>query len=135
MIQNKNIIIVYGPPWDQPAQLSKHQFARLWSKENRVLYIEAPINPFSFIKRKKEAKYLWKKYKSGYQKVSDSLWVTIFFYLLPFRGSKYLFGGKWINWINPVHETVIGFKNFSHFPEDERFAIRHHKIIENQETI
>ena len=40
---------------------------------------------------------------------------------------------EWINWINPVHETVIGFKNFSHFPEDERFAIRHHKIIENQE--
>ena len=100
MIQNKNIIIIYGPPWDQPAQLSKHHFARLWSKENRVLYIEAPINPFSFITRKKEARYLWKKYKNGYQKVSDSLWVTTFFYLLPFRGNKYLFGGKWINWIN-----------------------------------
>jgi len=40
---------------------------------------------------------------------------------------------EWINWIRPVHETVTGFKNFSHFPEDERFAIRHHKIIENQE--
>jgi glycosyltransferase involved in cell wall biosynthesis len=29
--------------------------------------------------------------------------------------------------------AVTGFKNFSHFPEDERFAIRHHKNIENQE--
>ena len=28
---------------------------------------------------------------------------------------------------------MTGFKNFSHFPEDERFAIRHNKVIENQE--
>jgi len=40
---------------------------------------------------------------------------------------------EWIKWIRPVHETVTGFKNYSYFPEDERFAIRHHKIIENQE--
>ena len=40
---------------------------------------------------------------------------------------------EWIEWIRPVHETVTGYKNFSKFPEDERFAIRHHKIIDNQE--
>ena len=40
---------------------------------------------------------------------------------------------EWIKWIHPVHETVTGYKNFSKFPEDERFAIRHHKIIGNQE--
>jgi len=40
---------------------------------------------------------------------------------------------EWIKWFRPVHETVTGFKNFSHFPEDERFAIRHNKVIENQE--
>ncbi len=40
---------------------------------------------------------------------------------------------EWIKWIRPVHETVTGYKNFSKFPEDERFAIRHHKIIDNQE--
>ena len=100
MIQNENIIIIYGPPWDQPAQLSKHHFARLWSKDNRVLYIEAPANPLSFFTRKKEAKILWRRYRTGYREVSKNLWVTTFFYLLPFRGSKYLFGGKWINRIN-----------------------------------
>ena len=45
-----DILLLYGRPWDQPAKLSKHHFARLWAESNqRVLYVEAPINIFSFI--------------------------------------------------------------------------------------
>jgi hypothetical protein len=99
-MENENIIIVYGPPWDQAAKLSKHHFARLWSKKNRVLYIESPINSLSFFTRFKEAISLWKRYKNGCNPVSDNLWVTTFFYLLPFRGSKYFFGSEYINRFN-----------------------------------
>lgn len=99
-MKNENIIIIYGPPWDQAAKLSKHHFTRLWSKNNRVLYVESPINTFSFFTRFKEAISFWKRYKSGYKEVSKNLWVTTFFYLLPFRGSKYFFGNEMINRIN-----------------------------------
>ena len=99
-MENENIIIVYGPPWNQAAKLSKHHFARLWSKKNRVLYIESPINSLSFFTRFKEAISLWERYKNGCEPVLDNLWVTTFFYLLPFRGSKYFFGSKHINRFN-----------------------------------
>ncbi|MBA64841.1 MAG: hypothetical protein CMG55_03470 [Candidatus Marinimicrobia bacterium] len=99
-MQNKNIIIIYGPPWDQPAQLSKHQFAKLWSKNNRVLYVESPINSASFFTRYRESLKLWKRYKKGPIKVKENLWISTFFYFIPFRGSKYLFGAEWVNKVN-----------------------------------
>ena len=40
---------------------------------------------------------------------------------------------EWITWIRSVHETLTGYKNFAKFPKEEMFAIRHHKIIDNQE--
>tara|TARA_Y100001970_G_scaffold281852_1_gene393492 strand:- start:30634 stop:31806 length:1173 start_codon:yes stop_codon:yes gene_type:complete len=95
-----SIIIIYGPPWDQAAKLSKHHFASFWSQNKKVLYIEAPSNPLSFFTRKKEAKLLWKRYRSGPQKISNNLWITTFFYIFPFRGSQFFFGAKWINTIN-----------------------------------
>ena len=94
MEEKKDIILLYGPPWDQPAQLSKHHFARLWGRNRRVLYVEAPINPISFVTRRQEAINLWHRYKQGPQRVSKNIWVTTFFYPFPFRGSRYLFGGK-----------------------------------------
>jgi len=95
-----SIIIIYGPPWNQPAKLSKHHFASLWSRDKKVLYIEAPTNPLSFFTRKAEAVSLWKRYRAGVKKISNNLWITTFFYLLPFRGSRFLFGAKWINRVN-----------------------------------
>ena len=86
---NYDILVLYGPAWDQPAQLSKHHFARFWSRERRVLYVEAPANPVSFITRKKEAMKLWERSKKGIGQVSENLWVSTYFYLLPFRGNKY----------------------------------------------
>ena len=99
-ITERDIVFLYGPPWDQAAQLSKHHFARLWAHNNRVLYIESPINPISFITRKKEAKKLWERYKNGPEKISDNLWITTFIYPLPYRGKRYLLGGEWVNNIN-----------------------------------
>ena len=60
--------------------------------------------------------------------VNDSGWIN-----WPDWQLRIYKNADWIKWIRSVHETVTGYKNFSKFPEDERFAIRHHKIIDNQE--
>ena len=95
-----SIVILYGPPWDQPAKLSKHQFALLWSKESKVLYVESPPNTLSFLTRTKEAFRLLKRFIKGPVEVEKRLWVTTYFYILPFRGKKYLLGGEWVNALN-----------------------------------
>ena len=37
-----------------------------------------------------------------------------------------------IQWQNKVHEVVVGYKKFSNFPNDKKFAILHYKNIEKQ---
>ena len=105
--RKNDIVVLYGSTFDQPAQLSKHQFARLWSKDRKVLYIESPFNLFSFITRFDETKRLSKRYIKGPKKVLKNLWVTTFLYILPYRGSRYFFGGEWVNRFNQffIRET------------------------------
>ena len=100
MKEKHDIIVLYAPPFDQPAQLSKHHFAKLWARDRRVLYVEAPINPASFFTRKEEAIKLWNRYRNGPLSITNNLWATTFFYLLPYRGSRYFMGAKWVNSIN-----------------------------------
>tara|TARA_Y100000591_G_C21853096_1_gene712980 strand:- start:1696 stop:2874 length:1179 start_codon:yes stop_codon:yes gene_type:complete len=97
---SNDIVLLYGPTWDHPAQLSKHHFTRLWSKERRVLYIESPPNLLSFFTRRKEFIKLLRRGKKGPKQLIKNVWVTTFLYFLPFRGSKYIFGSEIINKIN-----------------------------------
>ena len=38
-----------------------------------------------------------------------------------------------ILWKNPVHEVLIGFKEYTFLPDEENFCFYHHKTIEKQE--
>lgn len=38
-----------------------------------------------------------------------------------------------IGWINKVHERIVGFENYTSFPADEVYCIRHPKTIARQE--
>ena len=38
-----------------------------------------------------------------------------------------------IRWTNEVHEVLEGYNEYSHFPEEEKFCLYHHKTIEKQE--
>jgi len=100
MVKKNDIIVLYGPTWDQPAQLSKHQFSKLWSKDRKVLYIESPPNLLSFFTRKNEFIRLLKRNQNGPIEVDNNIWVTTFINIFPFRGSKYLFGSELVNSIN-----------------------------------
>lgn len=39
-----------------------------------------------------------------------------------------------IVWKNRVHERLSGFKEYTHFPKQEKFCFYHHKDIEKQEN-
>ncbi|MFQ5685033.1 MAG: glycosyltransferase [Candidatus Scalindua sp.] len=99
-----DILFLYGPTWDQPAQVSKHHLARYFSRGRRVLYVENPIHPLSFLTRREEALRLWKRYLNGPIEENERLWVSTFFYPLPYRGSRICLGGQWVNIVN---QTVI----------------------------
>jgi glycosyltransferase involved in cell wall biosynthesis len=39
-----------------------------------------------------------------------------------------------IQWVNKVHEVVIGYKKYSLFPQDKKFSLLHYKSIQLQES-
>tara|TARA_R110001606_G_scaffold113564_4_gene240719 strand:- start:7601 stop:8257 length:657 start_codon:yes stop_codon:yes gene_type:complete len=38
-----------------------------------------------------------------------------------------------LKWIKPVHEIIIGYKQFSHLPQEEEYCLYHPKQIDKQE--
>ena len=82
------------------AKLSKHHFAKFLSKRAKFLYIEAPINITLFVTRPKESIELFRRAITSSVKIKENFWLSSFLYLIPFRGSKYLFGSSIVNWIN-----------------------------------
>jgi glycosyltransferase involved in cell wall biosynthesis len=39
-----------------------------------------------------------------------------------------------VTWMNPVHERITGYNNFSNFPMEEQWSLYHHKHINRQEN-
>ena len=99
-MKNNDLIVLYGPPWFGASQMSKHHLASYHSKKRKVLYIEVPINPLSFLTRTKVALKSLKTFFTGPLKLKKNLWLHTYFYLLPYRGSELLFGARWVNSIN-----------------------------------
>lgn len=93
-------VLLYGPVWDAPSRMSKHHLAIQWSQTRRVLYIEAPPNPLSWLTRREETRRLWKRFRQGPVQVSRNLWVQSYCYLLPYRGRMWQFGGRGVNRLN-----------------------------------
>ena len=94
--------MLYAPPWDAPARLSKHHLALHWSRTRRVLYVETPVNPLSFLRRPEEARRLFLRYLSGPVAISPTLWVQAYACPLPYRASPRLLGYRWVNTVNQV---------------------------------
>ncbi len=52
----RDVVLLYGPPWDGAAQFSKHHLARyLAGRGYRVLYVEAPLGPLTVASRRASA--------------------------------------------------------------------------------
>ena len=75
MKERRDIVMLYGPTWDAPSQVSKHHLARHWASQgHRVLYVEAPFHVFSLVTRPREVLRLWRRYTDGPHEVEPNLW-------------------------------------------------------------
>jgi glycosyltransferase involved in cell wall biosynthesis len=99
---NPAIVVLYAPPWDAPARLSKHHLALHWSRTRPVLYVETPVHPLSLLKRPEEARRLFKRSLSGPVAISPTLWVHACACPLPYRASPRLMGYRWVNTLNQI---------------------------------
>ena len=61
-------------------------------------------------------------------RVNDKKWVN-----WPDYQSRIYKNSDLMKWVKPVHEVIIGHKQFSHLPQEEEFCIYHPKEIERQE--
>ena len=51
----KNYVILYCEDWDTDLKTSKHHFIERLAKENnKILYLEVPLNLYSYISKPKE---------------------------------------------------------------------------------
>ena len=61
-------------------------------------------------------------------RINDKKWVN-----WPDYQSRIYRNSDLMKWVKPVHEVIIGHKQFSHLPQEEEFCIYHPKEIERQE--
>ncbi|MFA4870508.1 MAG: glycosyltransferase [Pedobacter sp.] len=76
---SNDIIIIGQQPWDTDIGSNCKNIALEWSKTNRVLYINSPLDRISLIKNKKDPKIqkrisVVNKQESGLIKIQDNLW-------------------------------------------------------------
>lgn len=94
------VVLLYGPPWSDAPRMSKHHLAERFSRRQRVLYIEAPIHPLSFVTRTQEAVAHVRRVIAGPQEIRPNLWVYSFLYPLPYHGFISLTSSRYVNLIN-----------------------------------
>lgn len=135
IIQNRDIIIVGQQPWDTPIGSNCKDLALEFSKHNRVLYINAPLDRRTRIQHYRS--YSVKKRISiingrqdGLGQVSPNLWVCypdVLIESINFIKNTTFF--RWLNKINNKHfaKSVVksidrlGFKNFILFNDGDIF--------------
>jgi glycosyltransferase involved in cell wall biosynthesis len=82
-----DLVVLYAPPWDGPAQFSKHHLARyLAGRGHRVLYVEAPLGPLSLARRRGHARSELPATLALPRLVADRLWVRRYFNPVPYHG-------------------------------------------------
>ncbi|MBV9359054.1 MAG: glycosyltransferase, partial [Chloroflexi bacterium] len=86
MAERLDLVVLYAPPWDGPAQFSKHHLARnLAARGHRVLYVEAPLGPLSLARRRMSAASELRGTRAPPRPVMDRLWVRRYFNPVPYH--------------------------------------------------
>lgn len=98
--RDRSIVLLYGPPWSDAPRMSKHHLAERFSRQQRVLYIEAPIHPLTFVTRPREAIAHVRRAIAGPREIQPDLWAYSFIYPLPYHGFSPLTSSRYINLIN-----------------------------------
>lgn len=79
MIKGRNIVIVGLQPWDIPIGSNCKNIAIEFSRNNKVLYVNAPLDRSTYLKGKNDSSVkkridVIKNKESGLSQVSDNLW-------------------------------------------------------------
>ncbi len=135
MIKNRDIIIVGQQPWDVEIGSNCKNIALEFSKNNRVLYVNSPLDRFTLIRNKKDPKIkkrvnVISGVENGLIKVEQNIWI-----LFPNRliesinwigiQSVFEFFNKWNNKIfaSCISEAIVdlGFSDFILFNDNDIF--------------
>lgn len=109
MLKSENILIISTTFWDG-LQFRRQIFARNFSVQNKVLYINPLYNVLSFI-RDKDVRRNYFKFLFGIQKVTDTLGVVTLPPLIPFA-RRYLI----INKLNrKISRIILNFYTWHYF--------------------
>lgn len=101
-------VLLYGPTWDAPSQVSKHHLARYWAgRGDRVLYVESQFHPLSLLTRRSEVGRMWGRFVSGPVEVADRLWVQSYPSLVPYRAGVPLADSGPARWVNRLAPTAL----------------------------
>lgn len=143
MITNRDIVIVGQQPWDTEIGSNCKNIAVEFSKNNRVLYVNAPLDRITKFKQKNDPKIqkriqISKSGKNGLIEISPNLWNLFpdsIIESINWIGIQKIF--EYFNWINnkKVAKNIqkaldkLGFRNIILFNDNDMFRSFHLKEL------
>jgi glycosyltransferase involved in cell wall biosynthesis len=91
-LKGRDIVLLFGPPWDQTARVSKHHLTSYLAQRNRVLYVESPPHSLTLLRRPLEAPSILKKAIAGPRQVQANVWVQSPFNPVPYHSVSMITG-------------------------------------------
>lgn len=131
MIQGKDIIITGIQSWDIKIGSNCKNIASELSKDNRVLYVNPPLDRITKLKNKAlHSSYKNNGDRSGLKKINDRLW--IFYPACTLESISRLPFTKLFNWLNKQNnrrfakeiasaKKVLGITDYIHFCDSDMF--------------
>ena len=91
-LEGRDIVLLYGPPWDQTARISKHHLTSYLAQRNRLLFVESPPHLLTLGRRPLQAPSILRRAMAGPRLVEPSIWVQALFNPLPYHSVTALTG-------------------------------------------
>src|SRR5215472_8830272 len=85
LLEQREVVLLYGPPWDGPTRFSKHHLASYFAERGRrVLYVEAPLTIFGLRRGAQELR----RTLQPPHRVGERLWVRRYFLPVPYHAAS-----------------------------------------------
>jgi hypothetical protein len=91
-LEGRDIVLLYGPPWDQTARISKHHLTSYLAQRNRLLFVESPPHLLTLARRPLQAPSILRRALAGPTLVEPNVWVQTLFNPLPYHSVTPLTG-------------------------------------------
>jgi glycosyltransferase involved in cell wall biosynthesis len=84
MLEGRDVLMLYGPPWHDATRVSKHHLARYLAQRNRVFYVESSAHLLQVLARPSTALNVLSE-TSRTRQVGPGMWVRRFFLPIPYH--------------------------------------------------